>query len=388
MIGFGIFLYIESRGGIIVLDPQSDTTITLNGTQFKGRNDSRGIYIPTNPGRYRLRITRQNFTPFVSDVTIHRGEIIKIRPIFNLIPQVAGGSASTKVDFVRTTTDQRSVLYLGNRQTIYKLNIADQSQFPITKSAITGVKNIQWAEKADLALVLKSDGLFLQEIPSYDFRTQAAVKLAGTEVSDAIWDPSTFERIAAIYNPPTGEHSLVFADKHFTTIDRKVDIANLVNPRLVWSSDVDHILLIPRSNNSAENNLWEYTTTNGSLKQLTQSGNVGDATFSPDGKTILYQIGSDSSATLTTLTAGGDQQKALRVHGLVAAAAWKDNTSFYIPSSDQSSLLLYTIGGDTTQTIAFSFPNNQPVRGMQYLEPSHTLTFYTASTIYLSSLAL
>jgi WD40 repeat protein len=388
VVGSSFFVYLESRGGIMVLDPKSDTTITLNNRIYTGHADSRGIYIPTNPGVYRLRITRPNFTPFVNDIKIHRGEVVNVRPIFNLMPQVSGQENST-VDFIRTTTDQKSVLYLGNnRQAIYRLQIADQRQFPITNTPLLGVRDIQWAEQADVALVLKADGLYLQEIPKYDFRTQTAEKIAGNEVSAAIWDPSTFERIAIVYNPPSGEHSLVFTDKRITQLDRKADIRNLTNPRLVWSKDINKILLIPRDSNRAKNDLWEYNTTNGQLMQLTHSGSIENASFSPDSSTILYQTGVDSAAKLMTMHADGTSQQDLSLTGTVSNAAWKDSASFYIPSPDRATLNLFTLSSKSSQSVPFSFPNNQMVRGTEYLVPTHTLIFYTNSTIYLSNLEL
>ena len=387
-----IAIYLGSRGGILILDPQSDTSVTLNGRNFTAKNDSRGLFIRTRPGIYRMQITRPNYQAFLTDIRVQPGQTVRIRPIFSLLPKAPVGVSNT-VAFVRTTIDQTAVLYLGkSMQTIYRLQIANENQNSITTAPLQGVRDIQWGKDTDVALVEQADGWYLQEIPLYNFVSQTAVKVGGTDISSAVWDPTDSNRIAFIYNPPTGEHSLVYSDKRISELDRKIDVTAIPDPSITWSPDARTILLRARSSDPAQQNLWVYNTVTGSLTQLTQSGHITDDSYSPDSGTILYeQAVSDpqnlTGHTLWQMKSDGSNQRSLGIAGRVSNAAWRDANSFYFPETDKDDLAIYLSDG-SKQTLPFSFPANSVIQGMSYLSNSHTLIFYTNSSIYLSNIAL
>jgi len=384
-------IYYSTRSGILILESEKNFTVTLNGKAAKLDQEKDGVFIHARPGVYRLELSRDGYEPFIADIKIASGGIVKLRPIFSVLPKTTTTSPTT-VDYVRPSLDHKSVYYLGdNRQTIYRVEIANKVQVPITTEPLQGVSDMQWTHSADVALIQLPDGYYLQEIPTYNFQNEVRVKITQPYISALVFDPNSSDRIAFVYSPPTGEHSLAFSnDRNITSFDRKADIGAITNPKLIWSPSSDYVLLIDRSGDPTKNNLWIYRTTDGQLVQLTTSGNVTDATFSPDSGTILYEVRSTDpsnpvGSTLSVMRPDGTDKKDLGIAGKVTRTAWKDASSFYLPDLAHNNLTLYQLGGSQT-SIPFSFPSGN-IQGMNYFPEDQVLLFYTAQSIYLSDLA-
>ena len=376
-----LFTWLGTLGGILILEPSNDFTVSLNGSKAQLETRKDGIFIRTSPGLYRLELTKAGFAPFDTNVDISRGQTVQIRPIYSVLPkeaQVAGGS----VAFVRKSKDQKHIFYLGNnRQTIYQVMIATQQQVPITLQPLASVKDIQWSNAPDLALVVQGDGTYLQEIPVYDFTNQIKTKIAGAEIGSPVWDPNDQNRIAFTYAPGNGEHSLVFSDIHISALDRKADIASLPDPRLVWAPNSNYILLIPQGGVADQHDLWKYSTVDGSMKRLSTGGSVANASVSPYNGTIIYEQGGN----LKTVRPDGSGGHDLQLAGHVAQVAWHDEGSFYLPDNSANVLNLLGLDGKG-QKIPFSFPN-AAIQGMNYFPDNHTLVFYTDNSIFLADLS-
>jgi hypothetical protein len=387
----GGLIYYATRGGILILEADSNFTVLLNGHPAKLIQEKDGVFIRARPGVYRLELSRSGYEPFTADITLGSGKIVKLRPVFSVLPKTTT-AANTTIDYVRPSLDGKAVFYLGNnRQTIFRLEIANQIQVPVTIDPINGISDIQWSESQDVALIHLPDGYYLQEIPIYDFTHEVRVKITQQYISSAVWDPNNGDRIAFVYNPPTGEKSLAFSDnRQISSFDRRADIRNLTNPKLVWAPNSNYVLLVNRSGDMSQNNVWIYKTTDGSLNQVTTSGGVLDATFAPDSGTILYETRSVDptnplGSSLSVISPDGTNQKDLGLVGKVARTAWKDGSSFYLPDTVQNNLTLYSLKG-STQQIPFSFPSSS-IQGMYYAADTKVLLFYTTQSIYLSDLA-
>lgn len=380
----GVFIWIiwlGSLGGILILEPNNNFSVTLNGNRAQLVTKSNGIFIHTSPGLYKLELSKPGFAPFDANVNIGRGQTVTIRPIYSVLPkevQEAGGS----IAFVRESADQKRVFYLGNnRQTIYQVTIATQQQIPITLDQLSGVQDVEWSSAPNLALIVEGDGIYLQEIPVYDFTSQIKTKIAGPEVGSPVWDPNDPNRIAFTYTPGNGEHSLVFSDIHISYIDRKADISSLPNPKLTWAPSSNYILLLPQSDNPAQQDLWEFSTVDGSMSQLSQGGSVSGVTISPDSGTIIYEQNGD----LKSVSPSGTNTHDLGFHNQTSQVAWSTSSSFYLPNNTTNILSLVNLNG-TEQSIPFSFPSTA-IQGMSYATSDHTLIFYTDSSIYLADLS-
>jgi len=390
VVGLTAWIIAANRGGILILEPTNDFTITLNGEPAKLTPESDGVLIKARPGVYRLRLTRPNYDPYVADITVKRGQTVKLRPVFSILPQQAVDSDGS-VAFVRPSVDGTSVFYyVPSNGTIYRMDLASQTQVPITNAPITGVKDIEWSGDRNVALLTLNDGLYLQEIPILNFESQVQVKIAGTDSTGVIWDPTNSQRLAFLYNPGTGEHSLAIADKRISAIEHKADISMIPNPHLVWSPNASYIALIAGSTDASQNDIWIYTTANGSLTQITTSGHVVDASFSPDSATLLYQLSTNDPSNplgneLHTVKPDGHAATSLDVPGTIATVAWKDATHFYLPEAAAGDLALYGLDG-SKQTAPFSFPTDR-ITSMFYFSSSQELITATQHSIYLSDLA-
>lgn len=386
----GYYFYAAGKGKVLILDTSKDLKITLNNQSVKATKTDQGYTFSVFAGTYRLQIVKPSYLPYVQDIQVIRGQTLTIRPAFAFQPTSQKTEAST-VDFVRPSLDEKSIFYLGDsRKTIYRMEIANQVKIPLTDKPLRAVTDVQWSSEPDVALISQPDGVYLREIPKFDYQNQTLVRLGGSEIISPIWDPLNPERIALVYSPSSGEHSLVFTDKRLSSLDRKADISGITNPKLIWSPNDNFILLIGRAADYAKNNIWIYDTTNGSLKQITEGGNVLDASFSPDAQTILYETYTADptnrfASTLSLMKSDGSGKTPLNINGKVARSAWKDNTSFFLPS-DNNSLISYNIKGNP-ERVTFNFPQDLLIQGMIYFASSKTLIFYTADTIYTVELA-
>lgn len=389
--GIGYYTFTSSRGGILVLDTSPDIELLVNGQKAIIQKDSRGMFVSAYPGIYRLKLTKANYQPFSLDVTVGRGEVVGVRPAYVLLPNSQETDVST-IDYVSSSADQKSLLYLGNnRQTIYRYDIAQNQQIPLTDQPLRNVNDIQWSTDPTVALITMGGSAYLHEIPTYDFHDQILLRLGGGELISPIWDPSNDQRLAFAYFTPTGERSLIFADKNLKSLTRKADLSQFTNPKLVWSDDSQYIAIINHASNPADNDLWIYTTADGTLNKITIGGGLQNATFSPDGRWILYQTASNEAsnpfhATLTLSKPDGTNKMALSVPGTVAQAAWKDASSFFLPDIDHNALVLHSVDG-SVQTIPFSLSDTVNIQGMTYFVKSNKLVFYTHQAIYTVDLS-
>lgn len=381
------FLYLRSqKTGILILEPSSDLIVKLNGRVAATEENERGIYIPLYAGQYRLQLEKPGYLPFVYDIKANPGSLLEVRPAFTLLPSVQE-TAGASVDFVRPSADQRSIYYLGDfRQRLFRLEVANQVTVPLTDQPLSGVSDVQWGGNPNVALIVQTDGVYLHEIPRFDFQNQIYTKIAGTEIISPVWDPNNAERVAAALFNAAGEKSLVLADKRFTDITRVASLTAVPTPKVAWSPDSDYLLLVARSADYALQNLWTYRLSNGELNQVTHEGGILDARFSPDSNRILFEK-RDQSGKITrglyTLEDGGTQL----VDGDITLnkTAWKDSSSFYEPGPDNQSLILRYLNGTVEQT-PLSLPQGESIENMFYFSQPATIIMATRTAVYTVSL--
>jgi len=378
----GIVLYSSSRhSSIRIPNVGKDYTITLNGQAVKISYKGNDAYIPVYNGLYRLQITRPNYQPFTSDVTVSAGQESIVRPVFTLIPATQA-SAQAGIDYVRPSLDQKAIYYLGDARTrLYRMEIANQVHIPLTERALTGVADVQWSGNPDLALLVLDDGIYLQELLKYDFENQDIVKVAGPEVRSPVWDPTDSSRLAAAYFTEAGEKSLIIADKRFTQIDRKADLSSFTDPKLVWSPDGKSIMIINRSTNAADNDIWVYSVTQALLTKITTAGNVVDANFNTDGSAILYGQLDGAAQTLKVYNLSAQKETLLPVSSDVSRTAWRDSHSLFVPTDNNELQVVDTVT-NSISTLSYTFPQDISIAGMYYYPKNGTLIFFSDSAVY------
>lgn len=395
-LGVGLaFWYSNSKKAHLVIEYSdiNSISISLNGSTVKGSLNDQSIQINTFPGRYRLVINKSEYSPFTQDIDLTQGKTLTIRPGFALFPKSLNTTSdqTSSIDFARLSLDGNTVFFLGyNRQIIYRMDIKSRIATALTsnKNKLVNVKDIQWSGNPDLAIVKTADGTYFYEIPTYDFVNQVYLKKAGNEVISPIWDPTNSNRIAFVYAPSTGEYSLVFTDKYFSSLDRKpVDISAIKNPKLVWSPDSNYIALLDQETDKNKNNIWLYKTADASLTQVTQLGGVTDLSFSPDSTGLIYEsFGANNNNRINAYSITNKKLIGLNLGAKVAQAAWKEGSTFYIPDRDKNLLTLNDLTGKNT-SLNYSFDNPTSVQGMFYSPNYKSLIFYTNKTIFTIDLS-
>lgn len=387
------YLYKYSRSGILIIDPQESIEIRLNNKQVKTTKHEKGLFIQAQPGQYILSINKKSYSTFKQNIRLGRGKIAEIRPTFTLSPLFANqnDSISNSIDYVRASYDEKALYFLGNnRTTLYRMEIANLSQIPLTIAPLSGVVDVQWSQEPNVALIQQDSGIYLQELPSYDLVEQNLVKIGGTDIISPVFDPNNSRRLAFAYFPNSGERSLVFSDLTIKTIERKTELPDMVNPRIKWSKDSKYILIFDRSNDLSKNNLWVYNTSTGNFKQYTEEGNIMDAMFNPDGSQILTQKFNKTTEKmdLFLIDSRAGTLKNLNITGDINKIAWKDDRYFYSPNKDENELILFDTEKKTAKTIPFTFDSNLQINGMLYYPTNQNLIFYTSSAIYTINLSI
>ena len=382
-----VALYLRSqKTGILVLDPTTDIVIKLNGRTTVPQQTDRGLYLPVYAGQYRIELDKTGYLPFVQDIKTTAGTILNIRPAFTLTPTVQEATGDS-LDFVRPSANEKSIYYLGDyRQRLFRLEVSNQTTVPLTDNPLTRVVDVEWGSDPDVALIVQTDGTYLHEIPRFDFQNQIYVKIGGPEIVSPMWDPNNPDRIAAAYFPSSGEQSLVVADQRFTAITRLASLQGIPSPKILWSPNSDYILLMGRSADPAQENLWLYTLASGQVQQLTQGGSVHNALFSPDSTRILFETqDSQGKTSQSLLTLNGDTVQPLNDTLPLTQVAWKNATSYYEVSADHQSLILHNLDG-TQETTSLSLGSTEAIQTLFYYAQPSKVIITTKGAVYTVNL--
>ncbi len=380
----GIYLYSRSQQSSLVLQTPADSTVTLNGAPTAVTYDKNGDSIPVIAGTYRLVVTRQNYLPYTQDVSIPVGKTVTLRPVFTLMPITSSQTGATAgISFVRPVPNQKFVFYLGDNSTrMYRVDTSTQEQVAVSEQSISPITDVQWPTTANVALVTRADGVYLLELPIFNFESQLFQRVGGPGVLSPVWDPTDSNRIASALYGSNGERELILSDKQYQTIARKADLSGFTNPKLIWSPGSRFIAVLNRSADDTQNNAWIYTLATGAFTAVTSGGNVNDLSFSPDERTVLLE--KNGALVLHNLPSG--QDTAVTTPGLVRTSAWRTGTSFYLPDPGNNALVLQNTNG-TSSTVPYSLPSNDPIKGVFYFGSTDSLVFYTEQAVYTVGLA-
>jgi hypothetical protein len=379
------FIFSLNQGTILVkTSVASELSANLNGSAVKTQVNGKDLVIRTYTGRYRLSITRKGYEPFVQDITVGGRQTIIVRPIFSLLPPNSDGTPIISVDFVRGNEDNSKLFFVGDRSSaLYDLTLADRVPRKISTEPLPGIYDIEWSKDPNVAIILASTGTYLQEIPKYDFSTQLTAKVSGTEVESASWDPTNAERLAVSFNGTNGDHSLIFTDRRLSYQDRKADLTGIQNPKITWTPDSRMIILRSRAQDKNKDNIWVYTTADGSMKSLTTDGGWGGALPSPDSKNII----AEQDGRLYAVSLADGSRTDLRIVGSTNLIAWRDAATFFVPDVSRNRLLVVDLQGNRSE-LAFSFSNPREVNGLLYFPGDKTVVFYTDRAIYTLAVGL
>lgn len=381
-VAFGLIFYGQSQqSGILIKETSDKVTIRVNGKAVRGVEKEDGVYLPLSTGKYRIEIVKEGSLPFVQDVSTARGSITTLRPAYTLVASNSITSAKN-LDYVRVSPDRKSVYYLGdNRTRLYRLEVANQVPVALTDRPLSSVLDVQWSNNPDVALIIRPDGLYLHEIPRFDFTSQKFDQIAGPEIVSPVWDPNNSDRLAFAISTDGGEQSIAIADKRLTTIQRLLFTERISEPLVQWSPNSAYLTITSRGGAAAQQNLYYLDLEATALVQISDSGSVRNSKISPDSKYILYEIQNGSTierklydqTTQKTVSAGT---------GSIATLTWKDGSTFYEVASDGRTILQRTISG-SSEPVAIALPGTDSIRELYFAKEPDSLIIRTDGGVFM-----
>lgn len=363
---------------LVILDNPGQVAVGINGRQAETIADGNRIIVKLVPGRFRLELQKEGHMPYTGDLTLKPGETLRLRPVFTILPEgetVGGGTIS----FVRPVLDQNLLYYVGDSNRLFRYDLVERLDYAVTERSLTPITGVEWGKDDQVALVTKPDGVYLAEVPTYNFRSQVVRKVATSEMLSPVWDPNRDNRLAAAYFSTNGERRLVLTDRTFSSLDRKADLSQFTKPLLTWSSTSKYLAV--REGATTTSDVWLYELATGSLRQLTTGGGVSAVRFSPDD---TYVTVGGTAGELRVLKTSDGSGSSYPTAATVAQAAWYDAETFILPKPGNAGFQLVSIDGsakDLPVTLSAS-----PLVGIVYFAAKDTLVFYTDRTVFSVSL--
>jgi Tol biopolymer transport system component len=308
-----------------------------------------------------------------------------------------GENTINNVQFIGEGDDFNTIFYFAdNASTLYKAKFsADNGKIdsiynlPISNPPFKNIKNIVWSPKKDAALLVKDDGVYFFDFQKYNFVSQEEV-LYGRDVGDIAWSPDD-SKIAYYYAPTGGEHSLIFADKTNTEMQRMLNFKDLgiEDPYLSWSPDSEWLIIIPRNKDRSANKIYLYNAYKRELATVNEGGGNLEAIFSPDNSKILYSTYAASNdspvtAVLSVMDKSGENKQSLSVYGHVGKSAWLKGSSEKVAiatyNKETGSEAIFEYDLASKQLMGFDLPLSKGVMVKEILSFAQSnLLFYIAN---------
>lgn len=310
------------------------------------------------PGIHRVTISADNFIGYTQDVDFKRGFMRQITVSLVAIPQPLEIGSGSKLlskgkdfDVVNYLSSDSKTLYQAKLGTNDRGDLAVLSTLAITDPKLASISQIIWSPARDVALFRKTDNTInIFDFMKYDFIHQTETAW-GNNIASVAWAPDSSE--VTYYYTGGGEQSLILSNIANTSVTRVENFAgtNIVNPLLRWSPDSQHLLIIPQNSDVSKNNLYVFDAYARTMKAITDTGNIVDANFSPDGNMILYSTYSKDSVNpvtsmLSVMDKDGSNQRSLDLRAEVSKVAW---------SSDSKNIAVATYDSGTQKESIFNF---------------------------------
>ncbi len=298
-----LFIYLASKSYIYIKVTPRESTVELDDKAFKSNKS--GVYKAlTTPGKHVVLVKANNHVGISKEYNLRRGikttikvDLKEITPSespessLNLIEK--GGKLLTigqenQNDFYYSN-DKLSQFFKGTFEgTVFRKN-------PITEPKMSGIKEIIWSPTKELALLIKTDNnINLFDFKKYDFINQSEIPW-GNNIGSVAWAPDN-SQIAYFSDDGNGK-SLFLSDIPNKNKERVINFNehnDIINPLLKWSADSNFILVLSRSKNNQQNNVYVFSTFSRKLVAYTEDGSYTDAIFNADNNFIVANK-SDSS---------------------------------------------------------------------------------------------
>lgn len=347
-VAFTLYVTVLRAPRLAITVSPTTSQITLDGTTVFGNT------ITTTPGEHTVKVRSNGYVTYEKKLDFQRAKTTTLSVLLKPIPSPIALSSDVTNDpsFVKKS----DVYFLGNHgKTLYRTRINEGQATvrvePITPDTLSDVKKVIWRPDTEVVFLKQSDGIYLYDFMRYDLLNQTK-RLWGTNIDEAIWDPKGI-LVAYTYYGPNNEQSLVFADVQNKNISRVANLVkeNIDHPLISWSPNGEQILLVSRSAQKKTNYLYIFDIFTKKVTQVTDTGEVEGAQWSPDGTKIAYTApGRDSEGKeATTVWMANADDSGIRPLNVpvtsISKVAW---------SNDSKSLIVAAIDGENDRLVNVS----------------------------------
>lgn len=301
-----IYFVIFSRAKIIINFKPKSAVVTFNNAPVETKNGVANF--TADFGKHTIKVEADGYIGFVEDLDLKKGRggwqksvNLTLAPVpIEIAKNIRFSAISSDKIYYQNTGDK--LFYLsslsfpsswesppaGEAGTNSNTQFSDTQ--PMTSKPLENIDDLLWSPSKELMLVKRGSTLTMFDFQKYDFLNQKE-SLFASYTGDFAWAPDD-SRIAYVYSPPTGERSIIFADKTGTDITRATNLndSKISNPYIAFSPNSEWLVVIPRNSNYSENKIYLLNIYTKELRKVGDVSNVKDAVFSADSQKIIYSI--------------------------------------------------------------------------------------------------
>jgi len=397
-----ILFAILSRSYITLNISPSDSIVRINNAPVS-INSSGQTKLKVKPGNTYITVEAEGYIGQNQTMELKAGKnydisiILKKNPV--AITDEIGLTQNSNISFISNADEENSIFYLSDNGTaLYKAKfqvndeeITLEYNQKISNPSLSGIKDIIWSPNKNAALFKKQDGVYFFDLKKYNLVSQEEVKY-GEYIGDIAWSPND-SKIAYYYAPPSGEKSLIFANKTNTEMTRVANFLEMgiENPYLKWSPDSEWLIVIPRNKDISTNKIYLFNTYSRSFTIVNDSGNNVEAIFSKDNNDIFYTVYSPDPTNpvkteLNVMKANGDNKKNLDIKALIARlTVFNSNNnniiiSTYDTKKQRESLFAYDVNKKDFSGFKIFMPEKKYISEI-IVSDSDDLVFYLSENM-------
>ncbi|TSC93330.1 MAG: hypothetical protein Athens101428_702 [Candidatus Berkelbacteria bacterium Athens1014_28] len=287
---FALFLYfvLFNKAKITINFKPENAVVTFDNAPVESKNGSASF--SADFGKHTIKVEADGYIGFVEELDLKKGRggwqksvNLTLAPVpIEIAKNIRYSAISSDKIYYQSTSDK--LFYLskiaGNKQ------LSDTQ--PMTSKPLENIDDLLWSPTKELMLIKRGSTLSMFDFQKYDFLNQKE-SLFASYAGDYAWAPDD-SRIAYVYSPPTGEKSIIFADKTGTEITRVANLndLNIKNPYIAFSPNSEWLVVIPRNSNYDQNKIYLLNVYTKELRQVGEVNNVKEAVFSADSQKIIY----------------------------------------------------------------------------------------------------
>jgi hypothetical protein len=241
-------------------------------------------------GEHSVRITAKDYIPYEKEINIKGFKknllAVDLRPMPT--PQSIEGANQTNLSLDK---DALLVLAADGLQ-INRINPQEidpqKKKTALTPNNLPSIQKVIWQPKQELAIFKKDNHTWLYDFKRYDLLHQEIFAWQDN-LGQVIWSPDSEKVIYYFADQASGEKSLIMAEKNNANQQRIVDLrpTETDDPYIDWSPDQKKVLVTAAKGPSKFGQVYELDLYSKDLKQITQSKNIHQAQYSPDGQYLL-----------------------------------------------------------------------------------------------------